>query len=150
MQLECLSFSYREKKDLSSYAAGIVTASVKGTQQKKAPKGEDATHTEFDACCQQAIYIISCRKWSNLEPVTSGGDGGEKWQLLTGKEAGQETPAEAQGQGPAQMPLMQKKVLVLRSSQSSQKLPEPTSHPNREYCFKGCSRHRSSQISAAG
>lgn len=35
------------KERLEQLCAGIVTASVKGTQQKKAPKGEDATHTEF-------------------------------------------------------------------------------------------------------
>lgn len=31
----------------------------------------------------------------SVEPVISCGDGGEKRQLLTGKEAGQEAPAEA-------------------------------------------------------
>lgn len=83
---------------MSSYAARIVTASVKETQQKKAPKGdvnEDATYTEYYLCCQQPIYIISCRKWSNFKPVISCGDGEEKWQPLTGKEAGQAAPPEA-------------------------------------------------------
>lgn len=142
---------------MSSYAAGIVTASVKETQQKKAPKGdanEDAAYTEYYLCCQHPLYIISCRKWSDFEPVVSCGDGEEKWQPLTEKAAGQAAPAEAlecPGSGSCTNALMQKKgvVLQLPSPPKLNSLSPHQAHPNKEYCFKGCSRHKSSQMSAA-
>lgn len=80
---------------------------------------EDATYTEYYLCCQEHIYIISCRKWSNFEPVISCGDGEEKWQPLRGKAAGQAAPDEAlecPGSGSCtNAPLMQKKGVMLQS-----------------------------------
>lgn len=73
---------------------------------------------------------------------------------LTRKKAGQAGPAEAlecpRSGSRTNTPDAEEGGGAAESPSPRPKLPEPTSaHPNREYCFKGCSRHRSSQMSAA-
>lgn len=52
-------------------------------------------YTEYYLCCHRCIYIICCRKWSNLKHTDSYGAVGGKRKLLQEKKARQEGPAEA-------------------------------------------------------
>lgn len=55
-------------------------------------------YTEYYLCCHRCIYIISCRKWSNLKhAVSCGPGGGRRGNSHRKKKAGQEGWAEALG-----------------------------------------------------